>query len=265
MLLEQVLKTSHFDLHMHTTASDGVYSPKQLVQKAYDTGLKTIAITDHDTLSGVLEAQEAGASLGVQVIAGVELSTKYKGKSIDILGYNVTESSELAALLVKMQQARENRAQLIIEKFCQINMPLTLKDVLVFSQGGVIARPHIARAVVAKGYVEDYQTVFDEYLADGKPCALDKMILSPEEGIGLIHRAGGKAVLAHPALIEDDSLVLELLEKFPFDGIEVWHRKQNKEHTKRYRKFATEYNLLMTGGSDFHTDEHQLGSFGLEW
>jgi len=133
-----------------------------------------------------------------------------------------------------------------------------------FSKGNVIARPHIAMAVVQKGYVPDYQTVFDDYLADGKPCALDKMILSVEEGISLIHRAGGKAVLAHPLLLGDDELVRELMQ-FPFDGIEVWHRKQVDEDIARYQRLAKEFQLIMTGGSDFHHDEHTLGQFGLKW
>jgi predicted metal-dependent phosphoesterase TrpH len=262
--LVKVIETGYFDLHMHTTASDGIYLPRDIVKKAYDAGLRTIAITDHDTLEGIEEARLAGVKYGINVIAGLELSTKYKGRSVDILGYNVSVNNELTAILSQMRDGREERALGIIEKFAELGMSITLKDVKQFSKGSVIARPHIAMAIVQKGYVTDYQTVFDDYLAEGKPCALDKLVISPEEGIGLIHRSGGKAVLAHPLLIHDDNLVRELMQ-FSFDGIEVWHRKQNKDDNIRYRLIADEYHLLMTGGSDFHNDEHSLGQFGLKW
>ncbi len=253
--------TRKFDLHMHTTASDGEYLPADLVKKASALGLQIIAITDHDTLEGIPEARRMGNELGIEVIAGVELSTKFEGKTVDILGYYLSELNELHQFLAKMRRARENRAQVILEKFAEIGMPLTMEDILEFSQGGVIARPHIAKAVVKKGYVADYQTVFDEYLADGKPCAIDKTNISPKEGIELIHQAGGKAVLAHPVYLQDDQLVEELL-KFPFDGIEVWHRSHTPEDVQRYDKIAEKKGLIKTGGSDFHSDEHNLGNFG---
>lgn len=262
--LLEIIESRYFDLHMHTTASDGIYSPRDLVKKAKAARLKTIAITDHDTLEGIEEASQAGLEYGVRIIAGIELSTKYKGRSVDILGYHVTKNDELTEILPRLREGREQRALRIIEKFTQLGMPITLEDVKKFSKGNVIARPHIAMAVVQKGYVPDYQTVFDEYLADGKPCAIDKVILSVEEGIGLIHRAGGKAVLAHPVLLGDEDLVRELLQ-FAFDGIEVWHRKQNTEDNIRYQHLANEFQLIMTGGSDFHHDEHSLGQFGLMW
>ena len=251
----------YFDLHAHTTASDGEYSPSDLVRKARALGLQTIAITDHDTLDGIAEAERTGEELGVRVIAGVELSTKYNGKTIDILGYHIRKRGELHELLSNMRKFRENRAELIIAKFAELGMPISMEDVLEFSKGGVIGRPHIAKAVVKKGYVSDVQTVFDEYLADGKPCAVDKRMLSPQEGIDLIHRAGGKAVLAHPVYL-DDELVEELLERHNFDGIEVWHRNHGPEENEKYKRLAAKYRLFMTGGSDFHHDEHQLGSFG---
>lgn len=262
--LLHAIKTGYFDLHIHTTASDGMYSPRDLVKMAQAAGLKTIAITDHDTLEGIEEARQAGMEYSVNIIAGIELSTKYKGRNVDILGYYVTENEELTGLLTRMSEGREIRALSIIEKFTELGMPFSLEDVKQFSKGNVIGRPHIAKAVVQKGYVTDYQTVFNEYLADGKPCALDKLILSVEEGIGLIHRAGGKAVLAHPKLLGDDDLVRELMQ-FPFDGIEVWHRKQNNDDNAHYQQLANDFQLIMTGGSDFHNDEHFLGQFGLIW
>ncbi|MFC0470066.1 PHP domain-containing protein [Halalkalibacter kiskunsagensis] len=263
MNIIKIINEGYFDLHVHTKASDGDYTPTEVVRKAKEAGLKTIAITDHDTLNGIDEAQKAGERLGVQVIPAIELSTKYKGKSIDILGYNITAGEELKKILLRMREGREERAKRIIEKFDDIGFTLTLEDVKAFSEDGVIARPHIAKAIVKKGYVSDYQSVFDDYLADGKPCALDKMILSPTDGIRLINEAGGKAILAHPVYIGDDNMVRELL-KLGFDGIEVWHRSQDKTDNEKYQKMAEVFDLIMTGGSDFHHDDHQLGEFGFE-
>jgi hypothetical protein len=260
--LRQIVEEGSFDLHMHTTASDGDYSPAEIVRKAKEAGLKTIAITDHDTLAGIKEAQAEGDKLGVRVIAGVELSTKENNISIDILGYGLSNSVELEKTLARMREGREDRAVKIVQKFTELGMPLSMEDVRKFAGGGVIARPHIAKAVVEKGYVSDVQSVFDEYLADGKPCALPKVVLSPQEGIELIHEAGGKAVLAHPIHLHDDDFVRHLLETNDFDGLEVWHREQNKQANERYRALAESFDLFMTGGSDFHNDNHQLGNFG---
>ncbi|MDR6225284.1 PHP domain-containing protein [Desmospora profundinema] len=256
------LKPRTFDLHIHTTASDGVYSPSVIVEKAKEAGLTTIAITDHDTLAGVKEAQTAGERLGLNVIAGVEISTKFEGKTVDILGYHIDRIQELHDALTPYRDFREWRAKKIIEKFCSLNMPITLDDVREFSSNSVIARPHIAKAIVKKGYVTDVQTVFDRYLADGKPAAVEKKVLSPEEGIRLIRQAGGLAVLAHPVYIGDDERIRRLLQ-IGFDGIEVWHRSHAPEDTKRYIRLAGEFDLIVTGGSDFHMDEHRLGDFGI--
>jgi predicted metal-dependent phosphoesterase TrpH len=263
MELAEIIKNGHFDLHLHTTASDGSFSPSEVVNMAITKGITTLAITDHDTTSGIKEAMEAGKKLGVKVIPGIELSTKYKGKNIDILGYNISESKELLETLKKIRDYRENRAKLIVNKFCEIGMYITDEDVQKHSKGEVVARPHIAKAVVEKGYAKNTQEVFDLYLADGKPCSVDKMVLSPEEGIRLIHQAGGMAVLAHPVLIHDDIITEEIM-RLPLDGIEVWHRKHSKEDSVRYKKMAKKYNKEITGGSDFHNEEHSIGEFGYD-
>jgi 3',5'-nucleoside bisphosphate phosphatase len=263
MELTKIVQSGHFDLHMHTTASDGDYSPEDLVRKAQQSGLKTIAITDHDTLAGLASAVKTGEELGIAVIRGIELSTKYKGKNVDILGYNVSAADGLQRIVREMKVEREKRAIRIIEKFRELGMSITMEDVNKYSKGDVVSRPHIAKAIVEKGYIQDVQTVFDLYLADGKPCSIDKMILTPQQAIDVIHDSGGQAVLAHPVLFRDDVLVEELLN-FTFDGIEVWHRKQNKADNDRYKALAKQYNLLTTGGSDFHNDDHRLGAFGYE-
>ncbi|MEH7238301.1 PHP domain-containing protein [Bacillus sp. JJ1562] len=260
MNLMDIVRSGSFDLHIHTTASDGDHSPKDILKKASSIGLNTIAITDHDTLDGLHEAIEAGKKYGVTVIPGIELSTKFNGKTVDILGYNVSPTTELSQVLKQLREERETRAIKIIEKFKAIGMPITIEDVFRYSKGEVISRPHIAKAIVEKGYVEHYQTVFDEFLADGKPCSIDKKIIIPEEGIKLIQNAGGLAVLAHPVYLKGN--MIDDLLHFPFDGIEVWHRNHSKEDAIKFIEIAKKLDLIMTGGSDFHTDDHNLGKFG---
>jgi len=250
------------DLHIHTTASDGVYPPAEVVRMALSRGLTRIAITDHDTVEGIAEARAAAEGTGLEVIPGVELGTKYKGRSVDVLGYDLRDTKLLAKKLAELRASRESRAERILKKFAALGMPVSMEDVLRFSQGGAIGRPHIARAVVDKGYAPDVQTVFDLYLADGMPCDVPKAEVTPGDAVAWIHRAGGKAVLAHPKLIGDDGLVAELLDAFPFDGLEVWHRKHAPEDAAFYRNLARERGLWMTGGSDFHDDTHRLGEFG---
>ncbi|WP_026582952.1 PHP domain-containing protein [Bacillus sp. J33] len=264
MDLETVIQNGRFDLHLHTTASDGSFTPAEVVEMASAKGINTLAITDHDTTKGIKEAVDTGKKLGVNVIPGIELSTKYKGKNIDILGYGISsESKNLLGTLKKMRDHRENRAQIIVKKFCELGISITEEDVQKHSKGEVIARPHIAKAVVEKGYAKNVQEVFDLYLGDGKPCAVDKMVLSPEDGIRIIHQAGGLAVLAHPILIKDDGMIGELMQ-LDFDGIEVWHRKHSQEDSKHYKKLAEKYNKNITGGSDFHNEEHSIGEFGFD-
>lgn len=263
--LKQIVASGYFDLHIHTTASDGIYSSTEIVQKAKQKGLKWIAITDHDTLDGVALAMLEGSKQGVAVITGVELSTKFEGKSIDVLGYGLVNVSQLNQRLSVYRTGRTQRAQLIIDKFHELGMPVTMEEVKAFSKGSVIARPHIAKAIVQKGYVSDMQTVFDQFLGNGKPCDVEKVHLSTQEAISLIHQFGGCAVLAHPILIQDDNLVIRLVENCQFDGIEVWHRKQRESDNQRYMEIAGRYGLIMTGGSDFHNDQQSLGEFGLSW
>ncbi|MBD1381936.1 PHP domain-containing protein [Metabacillus arenae] len=263
MEIKKIIENGRFDLHLHTTSSDGSFSPREVVSMAAQKGITTIAITDHDTTDGIQEAIQAGKELDVTVIPGIELSTKYKGISVDILGYYIHQSKELSDVIRKMREHRFNRSELIVNKFCELGMTITPADVQKYSKGEVIARPHIAKAVVDKGYASTTQEVFDLYLGDGKPCAVDKMVLSPQDGINLIHNAGGAAVLAHPLLIQDDTIVEELMQ-LSFDGIEIWHRKHRPEDIVRYKRLANKYNKLMTGGSDFHNEEHTIGEFGFE-
>ncbi|SFW98290.1 hypothetical protein SAMN04487866_10148 [Thermoactinomyces sp. DSM 45891] len=249
-----------FDLHIHTTASDGVFTPSEIVQQAKEKGLKTISITDHDTVYGVQEAISAGMQEGIHVIPGVEISTRFQKKNIDILGYGMEDLDLLEELLRPFREARTHRAERIVTKLCQLGMDLTLDDVKEFSGDHLIARPHIAHAIVKKGYVPDLQFAFDHYLGDGKPAAEDKLEISVEDGIKMIHQTGGKAVLAHPVYLPDRSWVPLLLQN-PFDGIEAWHRSHSWKDSEYYLRLAQEHRLFVTGGSDYHNPSHKLGDF----
>jgi predicted metal-dependent phosphoesterase TrpH len=250
-----------FDLHTHTTASDGEYPPAQLVEKAKQAGLSTIAITDHDTLAGIDEARQTGEREGIRVIPGVEITTRFLGIGIDVLGYAFDHPSRLHQKLTEYREARQIRAERILEKLGELGMKISMEEVLAFSTNGVIARPHIAKALVRKGYAPDVQTVFDLYLADGQPAHVDKKSLSTEAGIHLVHKEGGKAVLAHPGLIRDDRCLADLL-KLNWDGIEVWHPAHTSDQVRLFQQMAQERELAVTGGSDFHNDERRLGCFG---
>ncbi|SFS66436.1 PHP domain-containing protein [Marininema halotolerans] len=253
------LSPGTFDLHIHTTASDGTLPPAEIVALAKTTGLSTIAITDHDTLLGIKEASAAGVLHGITIIPGVELSTRYEGQAIDILGYNLDQCDDLEKTLLHFRNSRKNRAQAILDRLKEMDIHLTMSDILVFAEGGNIGRPHIGRALVHHGYVNDLRDAFDRYLADDRPAAVPKRTLHPKEAIQLIHQAGGQAVIAHPGLIRDDPLVHTLLQSHSFDGIEVWHRSHTSDDAGRYQALAKEFNLLVTGGSDFHAPPHQLG------
>ena len=251
-------------MHIHTNASDGAYNPVEIVRKAKQARLKTIAITDHDTVAGVFEAYQEGEKIGVSVLSGVELSTKYHSFSIDVLGYGMRDLESFGSEIARFRYGRLDRAKAIIDKMNEIGMKLTLDDVYKHCEGEVIARPHIARAIVSKGYLPSVQSVFDLYLGDGKVCNVEKSYLSTIEAIRLISDFGGVAVLAHPALLKNNDLVKVILSECNFQGLEVWHSKHSQSDIKLYKNVAFQFGLILTGGSDFHNDEQKIGSFGHE-
>lgn len=252
------------DLHMHTTASDGGYTPTELMRKCHDVGLAYVSITDHDTVLGVKEAIEEGKRLGVQVIPGIELSTYTRRTSIHILGYGLDiDDSELLATLEDQRKQREERMTLIISRLKQVGMTLSAEDVLKYVDGGSIGRPHIARALLEKGYVNSVSEAFERFLAIGKPCYVPKRReMTPEEAVELIHNSGGVAVIAHPIYYELDDYLESFIVEMGVDGVEVYHRDHDEKATAHYEKWTSmleeKYgiSLLRTGGSDFHHETY---------
>jgi len=244
---------------MHTIHSDGTFTPKELVQLAKRKELSCIALTDHDTLSGVQEAQEEGNRLGVEVIAGIEISVKCDPGTMHILGYFVDRNSKkLQEGLLEIQTARRTRNPMIIEKLNAIGINISLDEVKRESGGDQIGRPHFARVLVKKKYVKDSQEAFNKYLAKGAPAYVDKRKLTSREAIEMIEDAGGVASLAHPKQLKLDSLpdrfeqTIEQLRSEGLKGLEVYSSCQSKEEAARYKKTAERLGLLITGGSDFH-------------
>lgn len=245
------------DLHTHTTASDGQYAPAELVELAKSRGLSVLAVTDHDTIAGVDEAQRAGSALGLTVIRGVELSAK-DYPNCHILGYGFRDGdTELSRLCEKFRAGRDERKHKIVAFLQEKGVELDLAEVEELAGGEVIARPHFARVMVRRGYVSTNREAFDRYLdteefrrrvkrfkADAKTC------------VEAIKSAGGKASLAHPYQmgLGDDALemLVKQLKGWGLDAIECWYPKYSPEQRGFYLRLAEKYRLHQTGGSDFH-------------
>jgi predicted metal-dependent phosphoesterase TrpH len=255
------------DLHTHSSHSDGSFAPRQLVQFAQETGLRAIALTDHDTVAGLAEALAAGADLGVEVVPGLEISAQYARGTMHILGYYVSHGDpELVGALNQLQQARRARNPRMIERLRALGLAITLAEVLDLA-GGQVGRPHIARVLVRRGYVSSINEAFNRYLTKGAPAYVEKFRFSPQQAINLIRRAGGLAVLAHPftLAVEEPGELSHLvgeLQELGLEGIEVFYPEHSQEMVGLYGQLAQRFGLLCTGGSDFHgnlRDDSNLG------
>lgn len=242
------------DLHLHTNASDGQYSPTELVNLAREYSLEVIAITDHDTTDGIREAQEASQISGMPlVIPGIELSAEDSTGDVHVLGYHIDlESAYFEERLAAFRADRYSRGQRILQRLAGLNLPLDWERVLAIADGGSIGRPHIARAMLEAGYVESVRDAFDRYLHNGGPAYVARARLSPEEAVELIHSAAGVAVLAHPGLLPDYAAVIRRLVPVGLDGVEVVHPSNLENVRLNLRALAQQHNLIMTGGTDFH-------------
>ena len=247
-----------FDLHLHTTASDGTMSPAELVRYAQKKGLRAIAITDHDTIEGLPEGIQEGNKVGLEVIPGVELSADAATGTMHLLGYYIDpDSSELADKLRVLQQARMERNLKMVAKLRALGISLELSEVKAAPEHGQIGRPHFANMMVQKGYAQNIQDAFDRYLGKGRPAYVEKFRFSPQEAMHFIRKAGGITVLAHPFTLKQaepqdfEALIRELKEK-GLDGIEVYYPEHSDGQKRLYRDMAQKYGLVISAGSDFH-------------
>lgn len=245
------------DLHIHTTFSDGIYTPEKIVAQARASGITAIAITDHDNIQAYNRAARTihFRHLDLELIRGVEIDTDYKGKDVHVLGYHFDPYNQpLLQAMAWTRVGRIARIRKIVERVNALGYPLTFAEVREEANGSKsLGRPHIARVLVKKGLFSHTQAVFDALIASGRPAYCRQVKLSPKEAVDLLHGAGGIAVLAHPAEIEDPALVEELLDTVPFDGMEVWHPSVLKENPRHdWLKVAQDHGLLTSGGSDLH-------------
>lgn len=243
------------DLHTHSTFSDGTFTPLQLVKYAEEKGLKAFAITDHDTTEGIKEAKSIETN--VEVISGVEISTRYDKKEIHIVGLYVNENdADLNKQLKYYREKRVTRNFEILEKLNSLGVDITIDDVKESCTGDVISRAHIAKALVSKGFVGSYTEAFDRYLVDNKCAYVPRETLNYEESMELITKAGGVPVLAHPLLYKMSDTNLEnmmvKLRQKGLKAVEVYYSTHSNSDTQHVMAMANRVGLIYSGGSDFH-------------
>lgn len=253
---ENKYSQGYIDLHTHSTASDGSTSPEELVRHAINSGLKAIALTDHDTIDGIESALKEGVKNHFPVIPGIEISLDYK-KELHLLGYfNKENYKRIGITLDALKKSRALRNEKTVNKLNEIGIKITVEDVQKRSEGGVIGRPHIARTMVESGYADTIEEAFNKYLAFGKVAFFKKEKLTPKQGIKVILEAGGIPVLAHPVLLRmseyELDTFLEELSLYGLKGIEAYYTENTRKDTDTLLRLADKHNLIVTGGSDFH-------------
>ena len=248
----------YIDLHLHTTASDGVLSPSEIVRYAKTKGLQAIAITDHDTIEGLEEGLGEGARVDFEVIPGVEISAEHSPGSMHLLGYFFDIYHPLLReRLQYLQKARAERNPKIAENLRRLGIRVTFEEVVEASGGGQVGRPHFAQVLLEKGYVRSFQEAFDRFLKKGAPAYVDKVRFSPKEALRFITEANGVAVLAHPKTLGVngfsalESLLTKLVEE-GLKGIEVYYPEHSAAEVAQFKALAERMGLLMTGGTDYH-------------
>ncbi|MDE2059223.1 MAG: PHP domain-containing protein [candidate division NC10 bacterium] len=250
------------DLHTHTTASDGVLSPQQLIRFAKDSNISVLAVTDHDTLEGVPVAMAEAVQAGIQVVAGVEITAHVGDLEVHILGHFIDpDDTRLAELLASSRNDRIERARRMIEKLWALGLPLDADEVLSLARGPSVGRPHVAQAMIRRGYVVSLKEAFDRYLTPGKPGYVERSRIPTTEVIRAIKEAGGVPSLAHPRQYGRDEIIPSLAQQ-GLMGLEVYHPEHDTESLFRYERMRLEYGLLAVGGSDYHGTEG-LRSIGL--
>lgn len=257
------------DLHVHSTYSDGTLSPAALVELAKRTGLRAIAITDHDTAAGVAEAVAQGTRTGMEVVPGIEISSWYTSVPLHILGYWFRPGDALLQQrLHLLQDGRQTRNDRILEKLNRLGIEVSAAELQAYSDGGQIGRPHIAQMLVDKGIVRSAEEAFVRFLRRGAAAYADRFKYYAGEAINMIKEAGGIAVLAHPVLL-DASLasipaLLKGLQRQGLDGVEVYYPTHSKKAVKTLTSLAEKLGLLATGGSDFHGNARSRTPLGGE-
>lgn len=248
------------DLHCHSTASDGFLSPQALIAKAASVRLQAIALTDHDTVSGIDAAAAAAASGGIEFVPGIELSSNSGSAEIHLLGYFVDPASQsLADHLIWCQEKRIDRIVQICGKLARAGVPLSVDEVMGFAGTGSVGRPHVAQAMMARGYVTSIGEAFHRYIGMGKPGYVQRENISPAAAIAVIRNAGGAAVLAHPYATPACLQLLPELIAAGLVGLEAWYGEYDTSSRQHLAGIASRHGLIATGGSDYHGDGFKEG------
>ena len=269
MISKHFITEKFADLHLHTNFSDGTFTPENLVKEAMYMGISTIAITDHDILDGIEPGILAGKKYGVEVIPGVELSARSDDDEaeIHILGYYMDlQNEKFRERLLDFRETRVIRARKIVDKLNELGMEIEYDDVLKLADSSSVGRPHVATALVEKGYVTTNSEAFNRYLFDGGPAYVQKKKISPAGAIAMILNAGGVPILAHPGMIQQD-IIPELIS-MGLMGLEAFHPFHSIQLSNYYCDLAKRYKILITGGSDCHGEAKSktyLGSVRLPY
>lgn len=243
-----------YDLHLHTTASDGRLTPDELVDLAVKKGLEVIAITDHDSVSGVEAATAAALKYpGLKVIPGVEINTDYISGEVHILGYFIdSQDKALNTALEKIRESRVGRAQKMIKRLDDLNLHIEWSRVQELARGESVCRPHIAQALLEKGYIENEKEAFDRYIGRNGPAYVERDKVKPTDAVAIILKARGLPVLAHPAYIESLDKLINDLKNTGLVGLEAYYGEYDEPTKRSMVSIAQKYGLLTTGGSDYH-------------
>ncbi|AGB40942.1 putative metal-dependent phosphoesterase, PHP family [Halobacteroides halobius DSM 5150] len=249
----------YIDLHLHTTASDGSFTPTELVTKAKELGFSAIAITDHDTVDGLEEGAKVAREKGIEFVPGIELNTDYQDAEVHVLGYYIDyQQQSLKDKLATLKEARFNRIKKMVNKLNNLGLEIQFKEVTNLADQAALGRVHLAKVMLNKGYVKEWEEAFDQYIGRSAPAYVKRKKLTPFQAIDLIKKAGGIPIIAHPGLVSRQDLLSELVAAGA-KGLEAYHTEHNQEEINHYLQLAKEKNLLITGGSDCHGPTRKTG------
>ena len=256
------------DLHLHTRASDGSFTPETVVEKADQLGFKYISITDHDTIAGVKSAQNHSQDKGIEVLTGVEINTEFKGEDVHLLGYLFDpEDDSITGMMESISKSRIERAKKIISRLKDAGYPVSFAELEDYVPGEIYTRSHIAEMLSQKGLADSYEAAFEQYLGRGNDFYIGRDYITAARAIESIKAGGGVSVLAHPGKLENQNRIIEGLRNFELEGLEVYYPDHSSRTNLNLLQKADKHDMLITGGSDFHGHDkrssNQLGTIKL--